>query len=732
MGPYRMGKTIIVSNRMSTSVSRTQDGFAYTPSVGGLATGLSSLHEQEDSLWIGWSGLPADTLSDDERASIEETLRRDHKSVPVDLSTDDLNRFYYGFCNNIIWPLFHYFPTYATYDDDLWESYREVNERYFDRVREYLEPDDVVWVQDYQLMLLPAMLKKHQPDAQVGFFLHIPFPSYEIFRLLPWREDVLTGLLGADLVGFHTYDYARHFLSSVRRLLGYDHDLANVRYEDRMVRVDVFPMGIDYEKYANAVNLPEVQEQMQKVRADRPAEKLILSVDRLDYTKGIPQRLRGYARFLEKHPDYRGKVSMVIIVAPSRTAVPQYQELKREVDELVSVINGRFSTISWTPIHYFYRTFPFEHLSALYAEADVLLVTALRDGMNLIAKEYIAAKRDEPGVIVVSETAGVARELSEAIIVNPSSVEDIADGLTQALEMPPEEQVARNGRMQKRLSRYDIHYWAQDFVSKLAATVEHQRSYLGKRLARSTRKGFKQRYREAQRRLILLDYDGTLLPYMDHPDRAVPDEELLDIVASLASDQANEVVLISSRGRDFMSRNLGDLNVGLIASHGTWIRHAGGAWEELVPGEAGWKEQLAPVMQLHADRTPGSRFEEKEYGLAWHYRGSEPDLAFVRVAELRDALLSMSANHNLTIFEGNRVLEVKSSLASKAQAAAVWHENAEYDFLFAAGDDQTDEELFASLPSSAETIKVGLGPTNASYFLENPGELRALLRELVG
>ncbi len=727
-----MGKTIIVSNRMSTSVARGDRGFTFTPSVGGLATGLSSLQEQGSSLWIGWSGLPSDTLSQDERNSIAVTLKRDHQSVPVDLSTQDLERFYYGFCNDVVWPLFHYFPTYVTYDNDYWESYSDVNERYFDRIKEFVEPGDVVWIHDYHLMLLPALLKAHQPEAKVGFFLHIPFPSYEIFRLLPWREDLLRGMLGADLVGFHTYDYARHFLSSVRRLLGYDHDLANVRYENRMVRVDVFPMGIDYERYAAAADLTVVREHLAKVEADRPAAKLILSVDRLDYTKGIPQRLRAYERFLERYPHYAGTVSMIMIVAPSRTAVRQYQELKREVDELVSAINGRFATISWTPIHYFYRTFPFEELCALYSAADVLLVTALRDGMNLIAKEFIAAKREQPGTIVVSETAGVARELSEAIVVNPSSIEDIAEGLAAALEMPPEEQVARNGRMQERLRRYDIHYWAHDFVAKLEAAVEHQQGYLGKRLSGTTRRGVLERYASARRRLILLDYDGTLLPYMDRPERAKPDPELRTLLARLAGDKANQVVLVSSRSRDFMAGYLGDLDVGMIASHGVWIRRAGETWEKLVPVVADWKAELAPVMQLHVDRTPGSRLEDKEYGLSWHYQGSEPDLAFIRVAELRDTLLSMSANHNLTVFEGNRVLEVKSSLASKAQAATVWLDAGDHDIVIAAGDDQTDEELFAILPESACSIRVGLGMTNAGFFLENPSELRVFLSELAG
>jgi len=726
-----MARTIIVSNRMVTSVSKGADGFAFTPSVGGLATGLSSLHEQEESLWIGWSGLPADTLTGNERSMIEQRLREDHKCVPVDLTSDELDTFYYGFCNKVIWPLFHYFPTYVTWDEHLWQSYRDVNRKFFEKVKDFLSPGDVVWVHDYQLLLLPAMIKEYQPDANIGFFLHIPFPSYELFRLLPWREEILRGLLGADLVGFHTYDYARHFLSSVRRLLGYDHDMATVRYENRMVKVDVFPMGIDYERYSQATKQEGVQRYIREIREDRPAEKLILSVDRLDYTKGIPQRLRAYERFLERYPDYKSKVSMVIIVSPSRTAVPQYQELKREVDQLVSIINGRFSTISWTPVHYFYRTFGFEHLSALYAEADALLVTALRDGMNLIAKEYVAAKGDGPGAVVLSETAGAARELSEAIVVNPHGLDEIADGIATAMEMAPDEQAARNRRMQRRLKRYDIHYWAADFIAKLQTAVEHQRHFLGKRLAGTVLRSLSSAYRDANKRLLFLDYDGTLLTYMDRPERAVPDAALKDLIQSLASNPKNEVVVISSRGRGFMTEHLADLNIGMIASHGIWIRRQGGDWEQLVQVDDVWKDELGPVMQLHADRTPGSQFEEKEHSLAWHYRGSDPDLAFVRVAELKDALLSIASNHNVTTFEGNRVLEVKSSLASKAQAAALWVERTPHDFVMAAGDDWTDEELFAALPDEAHTIRIGLGATNAHYFLESPKQLRSFLEKLV-
>ena len=723
-----MPKTIIVSNRMSTSVVRGDTGLEYRPSVGGLATGLSTLHAEEGSLWIGWSGLPSDTLTDAERDEISAALLSEHKSVVVELSQEDIDSYYLGFCNDIIWPLFHYFPTYPTYDAQLWESYVAVNEKFARVVEQHIEPGDVVWVQDYQLMLLPALIKRAQPDSSIGFFLHIPFPSYELFRLLPWRAEVLHGLLGADLIGFHTYDYARHFLSSVRRLLGYDHSLANVRYRDRLVKVDVFPMGIDFDRYATAAEQPEVIAEMNRIGEQPPAPRLILSVDRLDYTKGIPQRLRAFDEYLAAHPESHGEVSLLLIVAPSRTGVPQYRDLKREVDELVSTINSRYATMAWMPIHYFYRTFGFAELTALYNACDVLLVTALRDGMNLIAKEYIAARGSGTGAIVITETAGVAREMSEAIVVNPSDASQIAAGIDRALTMSEDEQRDRIAAMQRRIKRYDIHYWANDFVSKLHGITETQRRLAGRGLQQGVMSQLANRFAGAASPSLILDYDGTLIDYTDRPDRAIPDSELLDLLERLA--KRARILVVSSRDRQFLLRNFGEAKISLMASHGAWISNRFGGWENLVPIDNDWQEDIASVMELYADRTPGSRFEQKEYSLAWHYRGSDPDLAGVRLSELRDALLSIVANRNLEVFEGNRVLEIKSSLASKAQGATVWLEGNQSDFVLAAGDDQTDEDLFQALPEDAVSIRIGHGPTEAGYFAESPSQLRELLRAL--
>lgn len=723
-----MAKTILVSNRMSTSVARTADGFEFKQSMGGLATGLKSMHEREGSLWVGWSGLAADELTEDESAQIADTLKRDHKSVAVDLTSDDLDLFYYGFCNRTIWPLFHYFPTMTEYENETWDAYEQVNRTFFNRVMEVADEHDYIWVHDYHLMLLPQMLKEALPQSHIGFFLHIPFPSYEIFRLLPWRTELLRGLLGADLVGFHTYDYARHFLSSVRRILAAEHHMAQVRFDNRMIKVDAFPMGIDYEKYSTAVELPEVQKERDRVRQEVTTPKLILSVDRLDYSKGIPLRLKAFHRFLERYPEYREQVTLMLIVAPSRTEVPQYRELKREIDELTSIINGDFGTIGWNPVWYYFRPAPFHQLSAIYAESDMLLVTPLRDGMNLISKEYLAARSDRLGVVVLSETAGSARELGEALTVNPNNIDEIADTIKEGLELPESRQIEKNDRMHMRLKRYDIHYWAHDFMHKLEGIAEVQNSLRVKRLSSETRGRIHERYRNSERRVIFLDYDGTLIAYGETP--GVLDTPTRDALRRLASDERNHLVILSGRQKAFLDRTLGDIPVSIVAGHGVWVKEKNGEWELMEQVTPGWKEEILPILELYRDRTPGSAVEENDYSLVWHYRRAEPELAAVRLSELKDALLSLISNLDLSLLEGNKMIEVKNSDVSKGRAAARWLDGGQWDFVLAVGDDWTDEDIFSMLSEEHFSIKVGVDISSANYFLESPDKVRGLVQEL--
>ena len=725
-----MANLILVSNRLSVSVERKKGKLEFKPSMGGLATGLSSLEHQDRLLWIGWPGVPADELPDEDRGAISPILRQRHNSIPVDLTREELRSFYYGFCNNVIWPLFHYFPSYAIYDNTLWESYRRVNSLFSEKVLQAAGADDTIWIHDYQLMLLPELIRKKIPGARIGFFLHIPFPSFEVFRLLPWRNEILTGLLGADLIGFHAYDYARHFISSVRRLLGVENNMSYVQHQHRLSRVDVFPMGIDYKKYSAALTNAVVQKQMVAAARELKGFKVILSVDRLDYTKGIPERLKGYELLLENNPQYREKVVLLLIAVPSRTKVHRYRALKKDVDELISTINGKYGTIGWVPIHYFYRGFAFERLSAFYGVADVLLVTPLRDGMNLVAKEFVATHKDAGGVLILSETAGSAREMGEALLINPNNSEEIASALKTALEMDAEEQIERNAVMNERLRRYDINAWTRDFLNKLAQVREAQESYLVKKLAGSFRDELLAAYRRAERRLIILDYDGTLVSFQGRPGKAAPDPELIDLLNVLARDPANDVVVASGRMRDVMNDWFAELDLSLIACHGAWLKPKGQQWRLSEELSNEWKEQLRPIFQLFKDRTPGSLVEEKEYALAWHYRNAEPELGALRASEFKDILFSFTGDLNLDVLEGKHVLEIKPVSVSKARAVSMWLARDRWQFILAAGDDNNDEVMFSQLPATAYSIKIGLDISEARYYLESPTQLRRLLSEI--
>lgn len=719
---------LIVSNRLPVTIVKKKNGYHFSPSIGGLATGLQSCRSLHESLWIGWPGEINDR---EDFGSITERLTKEFNCYPVYLSHSDVEEYYGGFSNKTIWPLFHYFPMYTVYDEAYWKAYRRVNQAFCNIIMKVAKTGDVIWVHDYHLMLLPEMLREKLQDATIGFFLHIPFPSFELFRLLPWRRELLDGLLGADLIGFHTYDYARHFLSSVLRLVGYDHKLGEVITRSRMVKVDSFPMGIDYDQYAGAVGEPRVLTEIVQLRQRLGNTKVILSIDRLDYTKGIPQRLKAFDTFLKKYPRWHEKVTLILVTAPSRTSVDQYRLLKKQVDELVGHINGKYGTVGWIPIQYFNRSIPFHPLVAMYCIADVALITPLRDGMNLIAKEYVATKKDGKGVLILSEMAGAATELGEALVINPNNRLEIAEALNEALRMPEEEQVARNRIMQKRLERWNVAQWAERFLDKLVETKKRQEALLVKRLNPPTKRKLVANYFESKRRLILLDYDGTLTPFYGKPEEAKPTTETLGLIEQLARTPENEIVIISGRTKSSLSEWFGSLNIGLIAEHGLWVREKGGDWEVVEPVSNEWKSEIRPVLEFYADRTPGASVEEKDFSLVFHYRRAEPELGSLRARELTNHLVNFTANLNLQVLEGNKVIEVKNIGINKGKAALRWVSRERWDFIMAAGDDWTDEDIFAVLPDTAYSIKVGLYPSQARFNLSSPKEVLSLLRDLV-
>ena len=730
-----MGRLVIVSNRLPLTVVKRRDGLRFHPSAGGLATGLASFYRQGDGLWVGWPGIGTERLNADELRQVEERLLEEH-CVPVFLSEKDVEAYYLGFSNRTLWPLFHYFTQYTVYERSLWEAYRRVNQAFADAVAELAGPEDTIWVHDYQLMLLPGLLRRRLSRAAIGFFLHIPFPAYEVFRALPWRRDIVEGVLGADLVGFHTYDYALHFIDCALRLVGADQRLGYLTVDRRLVRVDAFPMGIDYDRFASAGASPEVQREVARLRAHLQGRKMVLSVSRLDYSKGIPQRLMAFDLFLEQHPGYREKVTMVVVAVPSRTEVPAYQALKRQIDERISEINGKYGTLDWMPIWYLYRALPFASLAALYRLADVALVTPLRDGMNLIAKEFVSSKADGLGVLILSEMAGSAKELTEALLVNPHNVEEVAAAIHRALTMPADEQVTRNRAMQRHLRQFTVNWWAGEFIEQLRQARALQEDLATRALTDEQRTRLVEAYRRASRRLLLLDYDGTLIPFADRPERALPDAELLELLQRLAADPANSVVIVSGRDRHSLSRWFGELPVGLVAEHGVWIRAAGGDWELAERLQTDWKESIRPILESYAATTPGAFVEEKAFSLVWHYRRADPMVAEARSRELKNALTQLTAPLDLGVLEGDRAVEVKHLLINKGRAVSRWLQTAGgdgqggYPFVLAIGDDTTDEDMFAAVGPHGHTIKVRFGPTRARWYVEGAREVRRLLTEL--
>ncbi|MFH1998413.1 MAG: bifunctional alpha,alpha-trehalose-phosphate synthase (UDP-forming)/trehalose-phosphatase, partial [Planctomycetota bacterium] len=534
-----------------------------------------------------------------------------------------------------------------------------------------------------------------------------------------------------DLIGFHTYDYARHFMNSVRGHFGLDHALGQLQVGNRVIKVDAFPMGIDYKRFSEAVEKPEVVREAESIRKTLGDRKIILSIDRLDYSKGIAQRLEAFSQFLVKYPEYKEKVTLILVAVPSRTKVNHYMLLKRQIDELVGRVNGKHGTFGWIPVWYLYRSFPFDELAGLYSVADVGLVTPLRDGMNLVAKEFIATKTNGRAVLILSEMAGTAKELGEAITINPNNQEAIVEALKNALTMSEGEQIVRNRMMQKRLERYDVERWAKDFMDSLAGIKKSQRDLLARKMTDDVVKQMKVRFLDSTRRLILLDYDGTLVSFQEEPEMASPDPRILQIIRRLSEDQRNDVVIISGRDKPTLDSWFSKLNIGFVAEHGVWIRGKGAKeWKMIEPLRNDWKENIKPILDIYVDRTPGSFVEEKEFSLVWHYRRGDPELNSVRAKELKDTLVDLTAHQNLDVLEGNKVIETKNTGVNKGRATLRWMDSVKPDFILCVGDDWTDEDMFSVLGPSDYSIKVGLKPSKARYNLDSVEEVRNLLQEL--
>ena len=723
-----MAKLIIVSNRLPVKLQEKEGELQFKTSEGGLATGLGSIYKEGDNLWIGWPGQVVE--DEDKQQQVITELQKENMS-PVFLTESEIKEYYEGFSNETLWPTFHYFSQYAVYDQTFWDTYKKVNQKFCDAIVEHAGAEDTIWVHDYQLLLLPSMLREKLPNATIGYFQHIPFPSYEVFRLLPWRKQLLEGMLGSDLLGFHTYDDMRHFLSSVNRLIGYGSMHGWINTGTRSLLVDSFPMGIDYDKYAQTAISEEVAKRERIYRSNLKAEKLIISIDRLDYSKGIPQRLDAFEKFLERYPEFHDKVTLVMLVVPSRDEVEKYKELKEEVDEMVGRINGKYSHIDWNPIQYFYRSYPLETLSAFYRMADVALVTPMRDGMNLVCKEFVASKHDQTGVLILSEMAGASKELSDAILINPNDINQMVEALHEALTMPVSEQKVHMASMQETIKRYNIHHWVSMFMDRLSYVKIKQLSMATSYLDNATFQELTNAYAAASSRLFFLEYDGALVDYTNRPLMANPSEELIELLARLGSDPKNKVVVISSRDKDNMEEWLGHLNIDIIAEHGVWIKQKNAGWQTVLSLMDDWKSDIRLILELYVDRTPGSFIEEKDYSLVWHYRKVETGLGELRARELVSHLNFLASNSNLQVLDGQMAVEVKAQEINKGKAASYWLGKYPHEFVLAVGDDWGDEDVFKAMPREAYTVKIGTGSSVAKYHLDTCQEARWMLSKLL-
>ncbi|MCC8410567.1 bifunctional alpha,alpha-trehalose-phosphate synthase (UDP-forming)/trehalose-phosphatase [Mucilaginibacter sp. UR6-1] len=723
-----MSKTIIVSNRLPVKVYEEDGSFNIVTSEGGLATGLGSVYRSGDNVWLGWPGI--EVADEAKQHQVKERLA-DFSLVPVFLTGDEISGYYEGFSNEILWPIFHYYAsTYSNYKQSSWNCYSDVNKKFLAAVLEIAEPGDTIWIHDYQLLLLPGLVRNAMPDISIGFFLHIPFPSFEMFRLIPWRSELIEGMLGADLVGFHTFDDASHFINAATRLLPYNSSSNIITVDDRPVVVESFPMGIDDEKYASLTGTDKVIQEVEHLKETFKDKKLILCIDRLDYSKGILQRLQAFELLLETHPEYREKVVLHMIVVPSRDSVPQYKELKENIDRKVGDINARHRTIDWSPVNYFYRAFPIDTLSALYHAADICLVTPMRDGMNLVSKEYVASRTQETGVLILSEMAGASKELIDAIIVNPSDINMMAKAMVKALSMPVFEQRRRMKLMRQVVSKFNIKHWVRIFMERIKEVKQMQQSMRSRHITDVTEQAIKKIYNKTQNRIIFLDYDGTLVGFKSDINAAKPDEELYALLDDLSSDPTNQIVLVSGRDHNCLEEWFGNTRLTLVAEHGAWQKK-NGEWESIPGLNDQWKQDVYPLLEMYVDRTPGAFIEEKNYSLVWHYRKVEKGLGELRTNELMNNLRYLINDRGLQLLPGNKVVEIKNIEINKGKATSAMLHNKEYDFIMALGDDHTDEDIFKALPDNSLTVKVGSNISAARFYLRNHHEVRHLLRSLV-
>ncbi|KAG2313587.1 hypothetical protein Bca52824_025144 [Brassica carinata] len=690
--PYNRQRLLVVANRLPVSaVRRGEDSWSLEISAGGLVSALLGVKEFE-ARWIGWAGV---NVPDEVGQKALTKALAEKRCIPVFLDEEIVHQYYNGYCNNILWPLFHYLglpqedrlATTRSFQSQF-AAYKKANQMFADVVNEHYEEGDVVWCHDYHLMFLPKCLKEYNSKMKVGWFLHTPFPSSEIHRTLPSRSELLRSVLAADLVGFHTYDYARHFVSACTRILGIEGTPEGVEDQGKLTRVAAFPIGIDSERFIRALEVPDVIQHMKELKERFAGRKVMLGVDRLDMIKGIPQKILAFEKFLEENANWRDKVVLLQIAVPTRTDVPEYQKLTSQVHEIVGRINGRFGTLTAVPIHHLDRSLDFYALCALYAVTDVALVTSLRDGMNLVSYEFVACQESKKGVLILSEFAGAAQSLGAgAILVNPWNITEVAASIGQALNMSPEEREKRHRHNFHHVKTHTAQEWAETFVSELNDTVIEAQLRISKVPPELPQDDAIRRYSKSNNRLLILGFNATLTEPVDNQGRRGDQIKEMDLnlhpeikgpLKALCSDPSTTIIVLSGSSRSVLDKNFGEYDMWLAAENGMFLRLTNGDWMTTMPEHLNmeWVDSVKHVFKYFTERTPRSHFETRDtylYGTTNTQTNSSfhADIEFGRL-QARDLLQHLwtgpISNASVDVVQGSRSVEVRAVGVTKGAA----------------------------------------------------------------
>lgn len=725
-----MKNLIIASNRLPFRIDKKGSKYEVKQSSGGLVSALQSIPSADIKMsWVGVADFKKESWN-----FVKDNLKEQNCDiVPIFADKKKYHAYYNGFSNTLLWPLFHYFPSYAMYDEADYNAYKEINTLFAERISEIAQTGDTVWVHDYHLMLLPKLLKQRRPDLHIGFFLHIPFPSYEIFKLIPeeWRNEILEGIISSDVAGFHTPEYVSHFKRSLAYFSGITVSNDVVHLKEHTCIIRPFPISIDFNKFNDGFSLPAVERGRKTIKQKYKNTKIIFSVDRLDYTKGVIHRLQAYENLLETHPEYREKVAFVINVVPSRDQISKYAERKRLIEENIGRINGLYGSIHWQPVIYQYRHLTFNQLISFYSVADVALITPMRDGMNLVAKEFVASRKDKKGVLILSEFAGAASELQDAILVNPNDLLTLKHGIIKALSLNEKEKEERMEAMREVVKQNDIQKWIHSFISDLKKSENmnnHSKPHI---MTFDEKVELFDCYRSTKNRLLLFDYDGTLVPYYTKPEEAHPSNQLKDLLNELNQQTENEVVIVSGRDAETLENWFGDTELSIVAEHGALYKPKNEDWKRIIHGTVDWKDDVKNAFDKIIAKYPGTFIERKTYSIALHYRAAKLESVPEIVSDAGKELMLLDT-HNFNVIYGNMIIEVKNPETDKGDIVSKIIEEGNFDFILALGDDATDEDMFSALElkDNCYTVKVGITPTKAKCNLIGVSNVLSLLDQL--